>query len=96
MLKGKHTVIGFETYGKEAYKTNKNQGFLGNGITHTRTGLCKHEFSLCVQARSCVHRFLPRNPNQHRNRAETKNVKSSNLSCLKTERKPKTNLSKQM
>ena len=63
---------------------------------HARTSLCTHEFNLRVQARSCVHRSLPKNPNQHKNRAKNKNVKSSNLSYLKTERKPKTNLNKQM
>ena len=67
----------------EQNKKKKNYGFLGNGITYARTGLCTHEFSLRVQARSCVRRYLPRNPNQHRNRVETKNIKSSNLSCLK-------------
>ena len=44
-------------------KTNKKLGFLGNGIMHARTGLCKHKFSLRVQSRSCVRRSLPRKPN---------------------------------
>ena len=42
-------------------KTN-NLGFLSNGITHTRTGLHMHEFSLCAQAKSCVRRSLPEKP----------------------------------
>ena len=74
----------------------QNQGFLGNSIMHARTGLCTHKFSLCAQARSCVHKPLLRNPNKQKNKAETKNIKSRNLLCLKTERKPKTNLNKQM
>ena len=58
-------------------KQNKQKlGFLGNGITHARTGLRMHEFSLRAQARSCVRKSLPRKPNLHRNRAEAKqNVK---------------------
>ena len=77
MLKDKQTVMGLETCEKmlckqtceDRNKTNKNQGFQDNGITHARTSLRMHEFSLCAQARSCVRRSLPRNPNQHRNRA---------------------------
>ena len=53
-------------------KTNKKLGFLGNSIMHVRTGLRMHEFSLHAQARSCVCRSLPKNPNQHRNRAKAK------------------------
>ena len=61
MLKGKQMVMGLETYRKEAYterhvkveqknkqtnKQTKNYDFLGNGITHARTSLRTHEFSL--------------------------------------------------
>ena len=53
-------------------KTNKNQGFLSNNITHARTSLRTHEFNLRAQARSCVRRSLPKNPNQHRNSERTK------------------------
>ena len=58
-------------------KQNKQKlGFLGNDIMHTKIGQRTHEFSLRVQARSCVRRSLPKNPNLHRNRAEAKqNVK---------------------
>ena len=50
--------------------------FLDNNITHARTSLRTHEFSLRAQAKSCVHKSLPKNPNQHKNRAETKqNIK---------------------
>ena len=43
--------MGSKTYEKRGYteqtcegknKTNKNLGFLGNGITHIRTSLCTH------------------------------------------------------
>ena len=45
---------------------------------------------VCVRMSSaCVHRLdhayidpYPENPNQHRNKAETQNVQSNNLSCL--------------
>ena len=59
------------------YRQNKQKlGFLGNGITHARTGLHMHEFSLRAQARSYVPRSLPRKPNLHRNRVEAKqNIK---------------------
>ena len=50
----------------------ENYCFLDNDIMHARTGLYTHEFSLHAQARSCVHRSLPRNLNQHRNKAEAK------------------------
>ena len=56
-------------------KQIKNYGFLVNGITHARTGLRMHKFNLHAQARLFVCRSLPRNPTQHRNRAETKNRK---------------------
>ena len=85
MLKGKQTVMGLDTYENEATQnthvnteTKKKQKlwFLGNDITHTRTSQHMHEFSLSVQARSCVRRSLPRKPNLHRNRAEAKqNIK---------------------
>ena len=51
-------------------KTNKKLGFLGNSITHVRTGLRMHEFSLHAQARSCVCRSLPKKPNLHKNKVE--------------------------
>ena len=59
-------------------KQNKQKlGFLGNEIMHAITGLSTHEFSLRAQARSCVHKSLPRKPNLHKNRAETK----QNIKC---------------
>ena len=94
MLKGKQTVMGLETYEKEATlnthvsavtKQTKIR-FLGKNITLARTSLCMHEYNLHVQARSCIHRSLPRKPNLLRNRAEAKqniNVKSNNLTYLK-------------
>ena len=56
---------------KKLYRTNiwkqkqnkQKLGFLGNGITHARTGLRMHEFNLRAQARSYVHRSLPKKPN---------------------------------
>ena len=56
MLKGKQTFMGLETYEKEATQNthvsveqNKQKlRFLGNSITHIRTGLHTHEFSLCA------------------------------------------------
>ena len=52
MWKGEQELIGPKTYEKDAklYKhvkaetkqTNKNLGFLGNGIMHARTGLRTH------------------------------------------------------
>ena len=56
-------------------KTNKNLEFLGNGITHARTGLCTHEFSLHAQARSCIRKSLPRKP---KNTKIEQNFKSTN------------------
>ena len=53
-------------YKKNIWKQKQNKqklGFLGNSITHARTGLRMHEFNLRVQARSYVHRSLPKNPN---------------------------------
>ena len=46
----------------EQNKTKQKLWFLGNDITHARTGLRMHEFSLRAQARSCVHRSLHRKP----------------------------------
>ena len=53
-------------------KQTENYCFLDNDTMYARTGLRAHEFNLRVQARSCVHRSLPKNPNQHRNRAKAK------------------------
>ena len=87
MLIGIETVMRLETYEKEATQSthvkveiNKQKlGFLGNSITHARTGLPTHEFSLCGQARSCVHRSLSRKLNLHRNKAKAKqNIKREN------------------
>ena len=76
MLKDKQIVMGLKIYEKEAIqnkyiKAGKKKGFLGNDVMHARTGLCTHEFSLRAYARSCVCRSLPKNHNQHRNRAKT-------------------------
>ena len=57
---------------KQNKQKKKNLGFLGNDITHARTGLYTNEFSLRAQARSCIHRSIPRKPNLHRNKAEAK------------------------
>ena len=54
MFKDGQVVIGLKIYENEAtqnkhVKEKKNKqklGFLDNGIMHTRTGLCTHEFSL--------------------------------------------------
>ena len=84
MLTTKHIERGTSNYGALKYvkkrlcrqkcedriKTNKKLGFLGNGTMHARIGLRMHEFSLRVQARSCVHKSLSRKPNLHRNRVE--------------------------
>ena len=58
-------------------RQNKQKlGFLGNGITYAKTGLRTHEFNLRAQARSYVHKYLPRKPNLHKNRAKAKqNIK---------------------
>ena len=49
-------------------RQNKQKlGFLGNGITYAKTGLRTHEFNLRAQARSYVHKYLPRKPNLHKN-----------------------------
>ena len=84
MLKGEQAIMGLKNILKEAKqnkhvnsetkqtKKKKNLGFLGNDITHARTGLCTNEFSLRAQARSCIHRSIPRKPNLHRNKAEAK------------------------
>ena len=68
MLKDKQIVMGLKIYEKEAIqnkyiKAGKKKGFLGNDVMHARTGLCTHEFNLRVQARSCIHRSLPRDLN---------------------------------
>ena len=49
-------------------QTNKNLGFLGNGITHGRT-------SLHAQARLCVHKSLPRKLKNIENRVGKKKKK---------------------
>ena len=63
-------------------QTNKNLGFLGNGITHART-------SLHAQARLCVHKSLPRKTKNIENKAQTRKKKkkkpnSNNLACSET------------
>ena len=60
-------------------QTNKNLGFLGNGITHGRT-------SLHAQARLCVHKSLPRKTKNIENKAQTRKKKpnSNNLACSET------------
>ena len=87
MLMGIQTVMRLKTYENETTQsthakaeTNKQKlGFLGNSITHTRTGLPTHEFSLCAQARSCIRRSLSKKPNLHRNKAKAKqNIKREN------------------
>ena len=72
--------MGHERYEKQATqnthvsaetKQTKIRVF-GNGIMHVRTSLRTHEFSLRAQARSCVRRSLPKKPNLHKNKAESK------------------------
>ena len=60
-------------------QTNKNLGFLGNGITHART-------SLHAQARLCVHKSLPRKTKNIENKAQTRKKKpnSNNLASSET------------
>jgi len=48
---------------KAGTKKNKTLRFLGNSITHARTGLHMHEFNQCALARSRVCISLPRKPN---------------------------------
>jgi len=56
-------------------KTNKDLGFLGNDITHARISLHTHEFSLRVQAKSCIRSSLPRKP---KNTEPKHNFKTTN------------------
>ena len=60
-------------------KTNKNLGFLGNSITHTRTSLRTHEFSLRAQARSYIMRFFYCSPLS--NLSQFNKIVISNCTC---------------
>ena len=83
MLKDGQAVMRLKIYEKKATQnkpvkaetkqTNKNLGFLGNGITHART-------SLHAQARLCVHKSLPRKTKNIENKAQKiKKKKKKNL-----------------
>ena len=71
MLKGKQPVMGLKNMWKGGYankhmKAEAKQTKIkvsSNGITHARIGLHPHEFHLRAQARSCIHKSLPRKPN---------------------------------
>ena len=93
MLKDGQAIMGLKIYEKEATQNKymktgkKNQGFLGNGVTHARTCLCMHEFSLRAQLdhayidpypETLINKEIEQKPNK------IKNVKSNNLTCLNT------------
>ena len=105
MLKGKQTVIGLETYGNEAYtekhvkaKQNKQKIRVFQVIaSRMLEQVCIRMSSACVRKldHAYANPYLETLLNTETEQ-KPKIVKSSNLSCLKTERKPKTKPNKQM
>ena len=76
-------------------QTNKNLGFLGNDITHARTGLCAHN-QACVCRQDYAYTTPCPKDLKTQKESRNKNPNSNSQTCSEYARKYKPALNKQV